>query len=162
MITPPPLGWDVVLQSDRPGLCLFCCYQPCVLSANRVDFGFFLFHKFFNVTPRQRIWFVISTFSSIFFIEISFVLPPPPAQVVKSRGYNADGQLGTGSKGSTTDSTYTVSTAVLGSEVPVRFSTHSGCNFLLTGLWGFYTLRLQLPSDWFVGFPLSLCIYLFP
>ena len=37
-------------RSDWPGLCLFCCYNPCVLSAtraNRVDLGFlFSFHKF--------------------------------------------------------------------------------------------------------------------
>ena len=39
-------------RSDWLGLCLFCSINPCVLSSNRVDLGFFfLFHKFFNFTP---------------------------------------------------------------------------------------------------------------
>ena len=32
----------------------------------------------------QIMWSVISTFTPIFFIEISFVLPPPPHQVSKA------------------------------------------------------------------------------
>ena len=56
-------------RSDWPGLCLFCCYQPlCVVSQQR---WFGLFFCFINFP-------IISTFTPIFFIEISFVLLPPP------------------------------------------------------------------------------------
>ena len=36
--------------------CLFCCYQPCVLSANGVDFGllFFCFINFPNHSPSPQ------------------------------------------------------------------------------------------------------------
>ena len=36
---------------DWPGLCLFCCYQPCALSANIVDLVFSSINRFSNFTP---------------------------------------------------------------------------------------------------------------
>ena len=67
------------------GLCLFCCYQPSSVICSRVDFRFFCFIDFpifvvacffilFVCFEFQIIRFVISTFTPIFFIDISFVL----------------------------------------------------------------------------------------
>ena len=68
-----------------------------VLSANRVDLGF-VFHKFsyFTLSPSVFFcflfgvsdfgsWLVISTFTPMFFIEISFVSSPPPRPVTAAR-----------------------------------------------------------------------------
>ena len=70
---PPHVRWSDGMRycrSDWPGLCLFCCYYPRVLTANRVDLGFF-------VSCNQ---FVISTFSPIFFID-----PPSAANTHLSK-----------------------------------------------------------------------------
>ena len=79
--------------AEATGLSFVCfvAINPRVLSANRVEFGFF-FHKLSNLALVARVcyclFFVFSFgvsdysvrdyFTPIFFIEISFVLPPPP------------------------------------------------------------------------------------
>ena len=56
-------------------------HLSCV-AGRRGDFGpFLLFLNFlfsYYLFGVSDIWFVISTFTPIFFIEIAFVLPPPP------------------------------------------------------------------------------------
>ena len=52
ILTLPPLlpSFLRCCRSDRPGLC-FVVINPRVLSADRVDLSFFLFHLFSNFTP---------------------------------------------------------------------------------------------------------------
>ena len=45
------MGCSGAAEATGPGFVCFVVINPCVLSANRVDFGFFLFHKFSNFTP---------------------------------------------------------------------------------------------------------------
>ena len=44
VLTPPPPYGMRCCRSDKPGLCLFCCYQPLcvVMSASNVDLTFFV------------------------------------------------------------------------------------------------------------------------
>ena len=58
-------------KSDWSGLCLFCCYNPHVLSANKLIWAF-LFKNFVLLPPSHL------ALLQIFFLEISFVLPPSP------------------------------------------------------------------------------------
>ena len=55
LLPPPPLVcWSDGMRccrSERPELCLFCCYQPLCVVSHRVDLGFFFFHKLSNFTP---------------------------------------------------------------------------------------------------------------
>ena len=86
-------------RSDWPGLCLICCHQPSRVVSQQSWFGLFISEMFQFYSPNpgmlllffclefQIILLVRSTFTPIFFIEISFVnlfhtfpilLPPPP------------------------------------------------------------------------------------
>ena len=43
-------------RNDWPGLCVLCVINSRLLSANRVELGFVLFHKFFNFTPLPSVY----------------------------------------------------------------------------------------------------------
>ena len=45
------LSINFPIYPQKPSWALFCCFNPRVLSANRVDFGPFLFDKFSNLPP---------------------------------------------------------------------------------------------------------------
>ena len=68
------LRFAAVLQK-RLGLCfVFVVINPCMLSADRVDLGFFFFLCFVSLIFYFSI--VISTLTPLFCIEIYFVLLP--------------------------------------------------------------------------------------
>ena len=71
VLLPAPLPVMGAAEVTGLGFVCFVVINPCVLSANRAGLGY-LFHKF------SIIRLVISTFTQIFIIEISFALPPSP------------------------------------------------------------------------------------
>ena len=72
LFTPPPVMGCGAAEATGLGFVCFVVINPCVSSVNRVVF--FLFHKLYLFFLE----FQIIRFMPIFFIEISFVLPPPP------------------------------------------------------------------------------------
>ena len=63
----------------------FCVLVIWLLSSFSVGCFVIACFLFFVCLEFQIIWFVISTFTPIFFIEISFVLPPPPPAHLQAR-----------------------------------------------------------------------------
>ena len=98
-----------VFSANRVDLGFFCFINPILLvfvcvfviwflssfSVARVCFclSFFVLYSLFGVSDFQ---FVISTFTPLFFIEISFVLPPPPRQAQRRRGFEPWWSWGSG------------------------------------------------------------------
>ena len=77
-----PLGWSsgggTLQRLARTCFCIFVIWLLSSFSVGCSCLLLLVFFLFFVYLEFQIIRFVISTFTSIFFIEIFFVLPPPP------------------------------------------------------------------------------------